>query len=585
MGNTSSDEPLQYGSLVNIRASSSGKFLIMKQDSLHFQELEDNSKATRFILMSAAGSFGSPVKSGENIFLFCKNNHRYVVCESDSTARCNREAAYEWETFTIKSNSSILTANCSRLSLYCSNRRLYLSEGDPDQAKFVSVQKETELFDIFTVSKPAVKVTNESIVEPVKLDVERGLKQRKMAFVTHNGLLRANQHDSKFSMGQVDYFTLHLHPKNHRKVTISTTNGGFLHLVGEEFVQSTNNATRFTLIPLRDPVIEQFKESAEFNNSEVDVLDTTPSRFFLRVEQSLVQKPLFLSAHPNGVLRVSENSQSWEQILLLPETFIIEGQEYRTFGNLGAGSHGNVIAVENVKTGQKAAVKINSGNLTRARIEAENMKKYGGGCPHLPEVFGIDIDSPYRVIEVMSLVKGVTIKEFIAKHGNLSQEIAANLFVQTLRALNHLHNHQILFLDISQNNTMIEQIDHNKYHLTLVDFSSTMPFERPDSFTRGTSAVGGTSPYMPTEQFGGRFIVDRSTDIYSAAALFFYFIMGRTPFENGDCHAAHHKGIEQKYLDMINDIRLRNVLEKCLQVFWHDRYKTCDEVFEALGVN
>jgi predicted Ser/Thr protein kinase len=569
--NMTSTDLLTYGSIIVVK--SSNRFLTLTQgDSLTFQDIPIE-KASRFFIVSAAGSFGTEIRTYDKINLRSKQNGRYVVCEYPD-ALCNRDAALQWETFTIECPTQHVATNATNVTFYCKDHDAYLSHDDGSAEFTHSKPEENEQFEIVTITK-VVPVPIEQY-EDVDIQFEQKLPQTKLIFITHTGLLSAEPNNDGFSTDKMAHFNLHVHPKNNRRVTISTSHGTFLHLDGDKFVQSRTDATRFLLVPMHEPAFELPYESTDTMTVEnrPNPLDTLPGRFFLRIEQpNLHDKPLYLSVHPGGMLFTSTNRESWEQLLVVPDEFVVERQKYKTTGNLGAGAIGNVISAVNVTTGEMVAVKINSGDIERAVVEAQVTKTYGE-CPHLPKVYGIDIDSPYRVIVVMEYLHGENLTQFLKRSGPVNQQIALDIFLSVLRGLDHLHKRKILFLDISNNNVMID----NSGHVTIVDFGSTIFYENQSSFTK-TRNTGGTCTFMPYEQFGSKFVVDRSTDIYSAALLFFWLLNGESP-----CNTAekHFEGIEQRYLDQVSNDKLRNVLCKCLQVVPMDRYRTCDQVFNDL---
>jgi|GEM_PF-1444360 len=165
----------------------------------------------------------------------------------------------------------------------------------------------------------------------------------------------------------------------------------------------------------------------------------------------------------------------------------------------------------------------NLSSVRRFQHEARIMSAFNH--KHLPLVLDFGLSQCGRPYMVMELMEGRTLKELIAARGALEAELAVDVILQVLEALEHCHEKGIVHRDLKTDNIMI--CDQPERPLVkVVDFG----LARGDALdlTKKGSIIG-TPLYMSPEQARGE-TADHRSDIYSLGCVFHEMLTGSPPF-------------------------------------------------------
>lgn len=156
--------------------------------------------------------------------------------------------------------------------------------------------------------------------------------------------------------------------------------------------------------------------------------------------------------------------------------------------------------------------------------------------------FGEDKNGMYLLTD---FIDGLTLSDFIKSnpHYFRSRTARKQFIDELLTAVEHLHLHQILHLDLKPANIIITNIGH---HVKLIDIG----FAYQDSFTQ---TLGGTEGYSAPEQFSGQFKLGAYCDIYAIGSILREFHLTR-----------------------------KSILSKCMEANPSSRYQSISELREAL---
>lgn len=128
---------------------------------------------------------------------------------------------------------------------------------------------------------------------------------------------------------------------------------------------------------------------------------------------------------------------------------------------------------------------------------------------------------------VMELVEGETLKELVRRDGPLPLEEVALILQQLANALGHLHERNLVHLDIKPQNIMLTPGGEVK----LIDFGLAQP---PGAHTEMHGGMAfGTVAYLAPEQARGD-AVSQETDVYSLGCVVYELLTGQLPFDIPD---------------------------------------------------
>ena len=201
---------------------------------------------------------------------------------------------------------------------------------------------------------------------------------------------------------------------------------------------------------------------------------------------------------------------------------------YRIERTLGRGGMGAVYEGVNVDTGERAAVKILAGVLSREQdfrqrfeTEIETLKKLNH--PNIVRLFGFGQQDDI-LFYAMELVEGSSLEEELQRGRRFDWRETTHIGIEVCRALRHAHDRGIIHRDIKPANLLLTDDGRVK----LSDFGIARLFGMSGLTAAGN--VLGTVEYMAPEQTDGRPVSPR-TDLYSLGGVFYALLARRPPFQ------------------------------------------------------
>ena len=222
---------------------------------------------------------------------------------------------------------------------------------------------------------------------------------------------------------------------------------------------------------------------------------------------------------------------------------------YKILSFLGEGSYGKVFKAREMKTGRIIAVKKifigDSQSKYKKTIKEINLLK-NLDHPNIVKYYDYFQEEDY-VYLMMEFLEGCTLKQYIQKNDNISEDNARIIIKQLLTALSYLHyTCDICHRDVKPENIMFkEKNDIN--HLKLLDFGLSL-----DSFESKNHLENcGTLVYMAPELLSLNFKYTKGVDVWSVGIILYMLLMkGKNPFYNK----------EDKRETIIKNIRNNNVI-------------------------
>ena len=206
----------------------------------------------------------------------------------------------------------------------------------------------------------------------------------------------------------------------------------------------------------------------------------------------------------------------------------ILAERYRLVEQIGIGGMAIVYRAVDIRTGHDVAVKVlkpefnqNAEFVSRFQREAEAASKMTHH--NIVNLLDVGMDGENRYL-VMEYVRGKTLKQVIQEKGRLSPQVAAQITIRILSALQHAHQHGIIHRDIKPQNILV----HEDGHIKVADFGIAR-ITGASTLTRDDSVMG-TVHYISPEQVSGHEVSTRS-DIYSTGVVLYEMLTGKVPYD------------------------------------------------------
>jgi len=190
---------------------------------------------------------------------------------------------------------------------------------------------------------------------------------------------------------------------------------------------------------------------------------------------------------------------------------------------------------------------------------------------------------------VMPYIEGETLRQRIARSGELPIRESIRILRDVTDALAYAHARGVIHRDIKPENVLLS----NRYAL-VSDFGIAKAIgemSSPDtsatiSLATVSGTIVGTPAYMAPEQAGGE-TVDQRADIYSAGVMAYEMLTGRLPFQATTAQqmiAAHLTKTADSILKWRPEIppQLASAVMKCLEKQPKDRWQSASEFLAAI---
>ena len=221
-------------------------------------------------------------------------------------------------------------------------------------------------------------------------------------------------------------------------------------------------------------------------------------------------------------------------------------QSYNFIKELGQGSYGHVLRVQNIATGHiYACKKMNKRKITnKARFKTEIDLLRATDHPNIIKLYDIFEDNVFIYL-IMEECTGGEFFDRLAKRAKqnkmYTEKDAAKILKQILQAVNYLHAHGVCHRDLKPENILFSTIAEDS-QVKLIDFGLSKVFDGDNNTMKG--AVG-TTFYMAPEVITGKY--NEKCDVWACGVIMYIMLCGKPPFYSSDEEELKQKICSMKF--------------------------------------
>ena len=183
---------------------------------------------------------------------------------------------------------------------------------------------------------------------------------------------------------------------------------------------------------------------------------------------------------------------------------------------------------------------------------------------------------------VMPYVEGETLRERLAKEGQLSVNDAMRLGREVAEALAYAHTRGIIHRDIKPGNILLQS-----GHALVADFGIARALGAEGEALTKTGLAVGTPQYMAPEQATGEREVDGRADIYALGAVMYEMVAGEPPFTGPTARAIITRSLTEAPRSLTHSrtglsASVDSAIMRALAKSPADRYPNAQEMVGAL---
>ncbi|MCU1347093.1 MAG: hypothetical protein JWO56_123, partial [Acidobacteria bacterium] len=130
-------------------------------------------------------------------------------------------------------------------------------------------------------------------------------------------------------------------------------------------------------------------------------------------------------------------------------------------------------------------------------------------------------------------IDGTTVRQWSAAFGQFPLALAADVAVQTLAGLDHIHRRGLLHRDISSDNVMLSYDADGRLVAKIIDLGIAKDVNTASADTTQAGMLIGNPKYMSPEQLGGLADgeqLDGRADLYCLGVVLYEMLLGVPPF-------------------------------------------------------
>ena len=261
------------------------------------------------------------------------------------------------------------------------------------------------------------------------------------------------------------------------------------------------------------------------------------------------------------------------------------GNRYLLLEKIGGGGMAVVYKAKCTLLNRFVAIKILRSEFTndeefvkRFKIEAQSVASLSH--PNVVSIYDVGFQDNMHYI-VMEYVDGMTLKDYINKHGAINWQEAVKITIQICSAIDHAHKNNIVHRDIKPHNILMTKEGIAK----VTDFGIARAITS-STITMVGSTIGSVHYFSPEQARGG--FIDEKSDLYSLGIAMYEMVTGSVPFDGDSPVAVALKHIQEKPVEPRKHVPslpygVNEIIMKAIQKEQNLRYQSATAMIADLN--
>lgn len=254
-------------------------------------------------------------------------------------------------------------------------------------------------------------------------------------------------------------------------------------------------------------------------------------------------------------------------------------ERYRIERPIGGGGMANVYLAHDIILDREVAIKVLRLEFANdpefiERFDREAQAATSLAHPNIVNIYDVG-EEDHILYMVMEYVDGLTLKEYIVKHGPVAVDEAVRIMKQLTDAIAHAHANGLIHRDIKPQNILVDQSGHVK----VTDFGIAIALSAT-SLTQTNSILGSVHYLSPEQARGG--MATKKSDIYSLGIVLYELLTAQLPFSGQSpiSIALKHLQNETPSVRQLNPNVPQSVENIVLQATAKDPFHRFENVYE-----
>ncbi len=267
--------------------------------------------------------------------------------------------------------------------------------------------------------------------------------------------------------------------------------------------------------------------------------------------------------------------------IMLSNGYILDNR-YQIISKIGQGGMAVVYRARDLKLERNVAIKLLKKEYSQ---DAEFIERFKNEARSAAKLSHSNIVAAYDIVNsgerhyiVMELVEGITLRDYIARKGRLSNKETIGIALQTAEGLSEAHKNGIIHRDIKSQNIIISK----EGRIKIGDFGIA---KAASTNSNGQPVIGSAHYIAPEQAANGE--ADARSDLYSLGISMYEMITGRLPYQGDDAQEVIEAHLQDAMVppNVYNSgiyPALNDIIIKATKKAPEDRYQSAEELIDDL---